>query len=59
MLASGACAIEIGLSKTIIMQEITGEMLRTHFVIGLAEAFLTVMLVNLWRNMIKAEERSK
>lgn len=53
MLAALACSLEIGFSGTIETGTITRAMLSVHAIIGLAEAFITVILVKLFRGMEK------
>ena len=53
ILAALTCALEIGLSGTAPFSLIIPAMLKVHIIIGLAEGFITVALVNLFRIMIK------
>ena len=48
VLAALACSLEVGLSGTIGLQEVTTAMLTVHAVIGVAEAVITVLMLNLF-----------
>ena len=50
-LAALACAFEIALSGTVPISSIVPIMLKTHVVIGLAEALITLAFVYLWRSL--------
>jgi cobalt/nickel transport system permease protein len=50
LLASAACSFEISLSGTIELSRILPAMLSVHAVIGLAEALITIMALNLLRS---------
>jgi cobalt/nickel transport system permease protein len=56
VLAALACALEIGFSGTVGLGTAITQMLRIHVVIGLAEALITVALLNLFRKMLPAGE---
>lgn len=56
VLASLVCALEIGLSGTIALPVVTMAMVKVHMVIGIAEALITLVLVNVFRSMLKGEE---
>jgi cobalt/nickel transport system permease protein len=47
-LAAFACSLEIGLSGTIALSSVTTAMMKVHFIIGIAEAMLTVLLLKLF-----------
>lgn len=55
-LASLACALELGISGTIPYAVVIPAMLKIHLVIGIAEALITLALVNIFRSMLKGEE---
>jgi len=57
VLASLACALELGFSGTIPMEAVVPAMLKVHVVIGVAEALITLALINLFRSLT-AEESS-
>lgn len=48
MLAAFACSVEIGLSGTVSLPAVTTAMLKTHALIGVAEAGLTILLLKLF-----------
>ncbi|MCX5750780.1 MAG: energy-coupling factor ABC transporter permease [Candidatus Saganbacteria bacterium] len=54
-LASFMCALELGLSGTVPFSVVIPAMLRVHAVIGIAEAVISLVLINLFRGMLKAE----
>jgi len=54
--ASLSCAFEIGLSGTIALPVVALAMVKVHMVIGIAEALITLVLVNIFRSMSKGEE---
>jgi cobalt/nickel transport system permease protein len=63
VLAAVACSIEIALSGTIELAKVLPAMVSVHAIIGVAEALITIMAVELLRNMkfgldgeIKSEE---
>jgi len=56
VLASLMCAFEIGLSGTIALPAVTAAMVKAHIVIGAAEALITLVLVKIFRSMLKGEE---
>lgn len=58
VLASFACALELGFSGTIPFEKVIPAMVNVHMVIGIAEALITLALVNVFRGMLKEEERS-
>lgn len=47
--AALACSLEIGFSGTAGLPAVTSAMVKTHALIGIAEAVITVVLVNLYR----------
>jgi cobalt/nickel transport system permease protein len=49
LLASAACSFEISLSGTVELSRILPAMLSVHAAIGLAEALITIMALNLLR----------
>ncbi|MFC1637504.1 energy-coupling factor ABC transporter permease [Candidatus Margulisiibacteriota bacterium] len=55
MIAAAAASLEIGLSGTYSLPAVMGAMLRVHAVIGLAEALITVALVNVFRKLLPGE----
>ncbi|MCX5782571.1 MAG: energy-coupling factor ABC transporter permease [Elusimicrobia bacterium] len=48
VLAAFACSLEVGLSGTIALSSVTIAMMKVHFIIGIAEAVLTVLLLKLF-----------
>lgn len=56
VLASFVCALELGLSGTIPYEKVIPAMVNVHMVIGVAEALITLALVNVFRTMLKGEE---
>jgi len=56
LMAAFACAIEIGISGTIAFEAILPAMLKIHALIGIAEALLTLVLINAFRKMVPAQE---
>jgi len=52
ILAAAAAALEIGFSGTYALAEVMAAMLRVHVVIGLAEALITLALINLLRKYL-------
>jgi cobalt/nickel transport system permease protein len=48
VLAAFACSLEVGLSGTIALGSVTAAMMKVHFIIGIAEATLTVLLLKLF-----------
>lgn len=57
VLASFVCALELGFSGTIPFEKVIPAMLNVHAVIGIAEALITLALVNVFRSMLKGEEQ--
>lgn len=57
VLASFICALEIGFSGTIAMVDVIRAMVGVHMTIGIAEGLITLVLVNVFRTMLKGEER--
>jgi len=57
MLAAFACSFEIGLSGTINLQDVTWAMLKVHAMIGIIEAFVTIMVVTYLKNIILGEQK--
>ncbi len=56
VLASFACAVELGFSGTIPFDKVIPAMVKVHMVIGVAEALITLVLVNVFRAMLMGEE---
>ncbi len=56
MLAALACALELAVSGTASLAVALPAMFRTYALVGLAEAFLTLALVNLFRQMMPSHE---
>lgn len=54
-LAAFACAFELGFSGTISIESVIPAMVKVHMIIGLAEALITLALVNIFRAMLKSE----
>jgi cobalamin biosynthesis protein CbiM len=54
-LAAFACALELGLSGTIPFEQVIPAMVNVHMVIGIAEALITLALINIFRLMLKGE----
>lgn len=52
VLASFICAVQIGLSGTISYIQVIPAMFRVHAIIGIAEALITIILVNIYRSLI-------
>ena len=59
VMAAFLCSLEIGASGSVAFGLIIPAMLKTHAVIGLAEALITVALVNLSRQMMPHEEEDQ
>ncbi len=55
-LAAFICALELGFSGTIPFEKVIPAMVNVHMVIGVAEALITLALVNIFRTMLKREE---
>lgn len=55
-LAAFACALELGFSGAIPFETVIPAMVGVHLVIGVAEALITLALVNIFRTMLKGEE---
>lgn len=55
-LAAFACALELGISGTIPFAVVIPAMVKVHLVIGVAEALITLALVNIFRTMLKGEK---
>jgi len=55
-LAAFICALELGFSGTIPFEKVIPAMVNVHMVIGIAEALITLALVNVFRAMLKVEE---
>ncbi|MFH1683839.1 MAG: energy-coupling factor ABC transporter permease [Candidatus Margulisiibacteriota bacterium] len=56
VIAALATSFEIGLSGTYSLAAITSSMLKVHIVIGIAEALITIALVQVFRGMIRCEK---
>lgn len=56
VLASLACALQIGFSGTIAMGAVVPAMLRIHVLIGIAEALITLAFISLFRSMVAVGE---
>jgi cobalt/nickel transport system permease protein len=54
-LAAFVCALELGFSGTIPFDKVIPAMVNVHLVIGIAEALITLALVNLFRVLTKEE----
>jgi cobalt/nickel transport system permease protein len=52
VLASFICAIQVGLSGTISYGQVIPAMFRVHALIGIAEALITIILVNIYRLLV-------
>jgi cobalt/nickel transport system permease protein len=50
VLAAAACALEVGFSGKVDLALIVPAMLRTHAIVGVAEALMTIAAVKAWRN---------
>ena len=59
VLASLACALQIGLSGTIAFGTVTQSMLRVHALIGIAEALITIAFVYLFRSMTSVARKGE
>jgi cobalt/nickel transport system permease protein len=59
VMASLICALEIGFSGTIAFGAVIPAMLKVHALIGLAEAMITLALINLFRPMMPASEEKQ
>jgi len=57
MLAALAASLEIGLSGTFAMGAVLSSMLKVHAVIGVAEAMITIVLVNVFRKLALTREQ--
>ncbi|MDD5593575.1 MAG: energy-coupling factor ABC transporter permease [Candidatus Margulisbacteria bacterium] len=56
ILAALACALEIGLADTIAFSTVVPAMIKVHAVIGIAEALITIALLNLFRQLMPAKD---
>ena len=56
VLAAAVCALEIGFSGTVALGAVLPAMIRVHSIIGLAEALITIALVNFFRPMMSARQ---
>jgi cobalt/nickel transport system permease protein len=56
VLASFACALELGVSGTIPYSLVIPAMVKVHAVIGIAEALISLVLIGIFRGMLKGEE---
>ena len=54
-LAAFACALELGFSGTLPFAVVIPAMFKVHAVIGIAEALITLVLVNVFRPLLKNE----
>lgn len=54
-LAAFVCALELGFSGTIPYEKVIPAMVSVHVVIGIAEALITLALVNIFRALLKGE----
>jgi cobalt/nickel transport system permease protein len=59
VLAATACALEVGLSGTASLGTMLPAMLRVYALVGLAEALITVALVNLFRQFMPHEQPAR
>jgi cobalt/nickel transport system permease protein len=57
-LAAFACALELGLSGTIPFAKAIPAMVRVHMAIGIAEAVITLALINLFRGMLSDKDKA-
>lgn len=57
VLASLACAVEVGFSGTVPMPVIIRSMLSVHVLIGIAEGLITLVLINVFKLLLKDEEK--
>lgn len=57
-MAAFVCALELGFSGTVPFEVVIPAMIKVHMVIGLAEALITLALVNIFRSMLKGEAGS-
>lgn len=55
VLAAFACALELGLSGTVPLAVVIPAMVKVHALIGLAEALITLGLVNIFRTVTQLE----
>jgi len=55
-LAAFTCALELGFSGTIPFEKVIPAMVKVHAIIGVAEALITLALVNVSRAMLKGKE---
>jgi cobalt/nickel transport system permease protein len=55
-LAAFICALELGVSGTIPFEQVVPAMVKIHMVIGVAEALISLVLINIFRTMLKGEE---
>jgi cobalt/nickel transport system permease protein len=56
LFAAFTCSLELGFSGTVPFDKVIPAMVNVHMVIGIAEALITLALVNLFRSMLKSEE---
>ena len=56
VLAAAACAVQIGLSGTIPLGTIFLAMFRVHAIIGIAEGFITIALVQIYRKFLNQDK---
>ncbi len=56
VIASAVASLQIGLSGTVDLTVVLKAMVKVHVIIGIAEAAITIMLVNIFRTMLKGEE---
>jgi cobalt/nickel transport system permease protein len=56
MIAASAASFEIGMSGTFSLTVVMQAMLRVHAIIGIAEALITVALVNIYRKLVPTIE---
>lgn len=56
VLASLACALQLGFSGTIALGAVVPAMLRVHVLIGIAEALITLAFVQIFRSLADGEE---
>jgi cobalt/nickel transport system permease protein len=55
VLAASACALELGFSGTIPLEAVIPAMLKVHMSIGIAEALITLALINIFRTLSSNE----
>jgi cobalt/nickel transport system permease protein len=59
IMAALACSLEIGFSGSVALNTIIPAMVKTHAIIGMAEAFITIALLNLFWQMVPSEDENR